>query len=251
MMQVEPEDTSVVISGEMPLHHTPEFFWAPVQDPALYFGRAFRLALERHGLSIDGEVIVDRVAHSARESSTVLYAHESASLSTVMSVMNKESDNYLAEYVLQALGLAAGGAGDRKAGTDAVLNFLRRCGIDKADVVVEDGCGLARQNLISARSLIQLLRAMHNHPDYEAFQNTLAVSGERGTLSGRMGRENVGRMHGKTGSMTRVSALAGYLEGNNGEIYAIALLFNNFRISLSHVRAIQDQILERLETTTP
>jgi PBP4 family serine-type D-alanyl-D-alanine carboxypeptidase len=245
-MQVLPEDTSVIITGEMPLRHTPEFFWAPVQDPAMYFGRAFKLALEKRGIQVDGDVVVDRDAHGGGEPGAVLFVHQSVPLTAVMSIMNKESDNYLAEYVLQALGLEAGGVGDRKAGTEAALNFLRRCGIDRADVVMEDGCGLARQNLISARSLVQLLRAMHTHAYGDAFKSTLSVSGEDGTLSGRLGRDNVGRLRGKTGSMTRVSALAGYFAGNNGEIYAIAFMFNNFRISLPRVRAVQDLILERL-----
>jgi D-alanyl-D-alanine carboxypeptidase/D-alanyl-D-alanine-endopeptidase (penicillin-binding protein 4) len=251
MMQVEPEDTSVIISGQIPLRHNPEFFWAPVQDPALYFGRAFRIAMERSGISVDGDVVVDRSGYGAGDFGTVLYVHQSAPLSSVISVMNKESDNYLAEYVLQVLALGSGGVGDRRAGTHAVLNFLQRCGVDKADVVVEDGCGLARQDLISARSLVQLLRAMHNHPYGEAFENTLSVSGKDGTLSGRMGGvKYAGRMKGKTGSMTRVSALAGYLQGNNGELYAIAFMFNNFRTTLPRVRAIQDQILERLVERT-
>lgn len=251
MMQVEPEDTSVVISGEIPLKHNPEFFWAPVQDPALYFGRAFRLALEKSGIAIDGDVVVDRMAHGGREPGTVLYVHESAPLSAVMSIMNKASDNYLAEYVLQALGVAAGGEGDRKAGTEAVLKFLRRCGVDPTEVVVEDGCGLARQNLTSAHALIQLLRAMYKHPYANTFQGTLSVSGTDGTLSGRLGGvKNAGKLRGKTGSMTRVSCLAGYLDGDNGEKYAIAFMFNNFRISLPRVRALQDAILERLVQRT-
>ena len=246
-MQVEPEDTSVIVSGQIPLRHAPEFFWAPVQDPALYFGRAFRIAMESRGIHVDGDVVVDRTGYGAGDFGTVLFVHQSAPLSEVISVMNKESDNYLAEYVLQALAMGAGGVGDRRAGTNAVLNFLQRCGVDRGDVAVEDGCGLAREDLVSARSLVQLLRAMHAHPYGEVFKSTLSVSGRDGTLSGRMGgTKYAGRLRGKTGSMTRVSALAGYLEGNNGEMYAVAFMFNNFRTTLSRVRAIQDQILERL-----
>ena len=127
-MQVAPEDTAIIIEGQIPLGDTGKYFWVPVQDPALYFGRAFRAALLAGGVTVDGDVVVDRTAQSAEPSRT-LYVHYSPPLSEIVAVMNKESDNYLAEYVLRATSYhSPRGTVDRRAGVQAVTNFLVAAG---------------------------------------------------------------------------------------------------------------------------
>jgi serine-type D-Ala-D-Ala carboxypeptidase/endopeptidase (penicillin-binding protein 4) len=245
-MQVAPEDTSIIIEGRIPLGDTGKYFWVPVQDPALYFGRAFRAALHAAGITVDGEVVVDRDSQSSDLSRT-LFVHYSPPLSQIVAVMNKESDNYLAEYVLRAASYQSRGTVDRRAGVHAVSQFLERQGIDKRAFYLEDGCGLSRMDLVSARALSQLLIRMHDAPAGDAFKTTLSVAGEDGTLGGRLTEPAYrGRLIGKTGSLTRVSTLAGYLTDTNGEVYALAILCNNFRTTLPYVRAAQDRLLKRL-----
>jgi PBP4 family serine-type D-alanyl-D-alanine carboxypeptidase len=246
-LQVEPEDTSILVTGEIPFGNNGQFLWIPVQDPTLYFGRTFRAALQRQGIMIGGDVVVDRAARVERGAGTLFFVHQSPPLPNVLAVMNKESDNYLSEYVLHALSLAACGIADRRCGLQAVGNFLSKCGIAKTDVVLEDGCGLARQNLISAKAMTKMLKKMASHPLGDVYRSTLSVSGVDGTLQGRLGGADYGgRMYGKTGSMTRVSSLAGYVTARNGETFAVAILCNNFRTSLTHIRRVQDRILEQV-----
>jgi PBP4 family serine-type D-alanyl-D-alanine carboxypeptidase len=245
--QIEPEDTSVLITGEIPFGNRGQFLWVPVQDPALYFGRAFRDVLQKKGLSIGGDVIVDRSIRAERGPGTLFFVHPSPPLPNVLAVMNKESDNYLSEYVLHALSLSACGIADRRCGLQAVTNFVAKCGVPKTDLILEDGCGLARQNLVSAHALTQVLRTMHAHPLGEVYKSTLSISGIDGTLQGRLGgADYAGRMHGKTGSMTHVSTIAGYVTTRSGETLAVAILCNNFRTSLTHIRRVQDRILEQV-----
>jgi D-alanyl-D-alanine carboxypeptidase/D-alanyl-D-alanine-endopeptidase (penicillin-binding protein 4) len=251
-LQVAPADTTVVIAGEIPLDEDGEFLWISVQDPARYFGLALKDALEKRGIAVDGQVVVDRSVPGSAAPMDELFVHASPQLPAVLSLMNKESDNFASEHVLRALGLAVGGVPDRRSGLDAVLRFAARFGIDKSSLHLEDGCGLSRQNLVSARAVVRLLRAIHVSPDRDVFVSTLAVSGSDGTLVYRLSAPQIaGRIHGKTGTMTQVSNIAGYLQAENGDIFAFAILCNHFANSIHRVRAAQDRLLERLVTDPP
>ena len=93
---------------------------------------------------------------------------------------------------------------------------------------------------------MDILNAMQNHKYSDAFKYTLSQSGINGTLDYRMGGNLSGRVRAKTGTMTYVSTIAGYLTLANGEDLTFAILCNNFRTSRHHVRGIQDQIIERV-----
>jgi len=251
-LQVAPADTTAVITGDMPLDEDGEFLWISVQDPARYFGFALKNALEKRGIAVEGQVMVDRSASNSRAPQSNLFEYSSPPLPAVLSLMNKESDNFSSEHVLRALGLAAGGVPDRRTGLDAVSRFAARFGIGKSTLHLEDGCGLSRQNLVSARAAVKLLRAMYASPERDVFLSTLAVSGTDGTLTYRLNAPQVvGRIRGKTGTMTQVSNIAGYLQAEDGEEFAFAMLCNHFANSIHHVRAAQDRLLERLVTDPP
>ncbi|MCX6600322.1 MAG: D-alanyl-D-alanine carboxypeptidase/D-alanyl-D-alanine-endopeptidase [bacterium] len=251
-LQVAPADTTAVIAGEMPLDEDGEFLWISVQDPARYFGFALKNALEKRGIATDGGVVVDRSVPNGGAPLRELFVHSSPPLPDVLALMNKESDNFSGEHVLRALGLAAGGVPDRRAGLDAVSRFAARSGIDKSTLHLEDGCGLSRQNLVSARAAVKLLRAIYASPERDVFLSSLAVSGTDGTLAYRLNAPQVvGRVHGKTGTMTQVSNIAGYVQTERGESFAFAILCDHFSNSIHRVRTAQDRLLERLVTDPP
>lgn len=245
-LQVAPADTTAVISGDMPLNEDGEFLWVSVQDPVRYFGLALKDALERRDFSVSGGIVVDRTVPNSH-ALIPIFVHRSAPLSEIVSTMNKESDNFISEQVLRALGLAAGGAPDRHSGLNAVMRFVQQYGLDKREVHLEDGSGLSRHNLISARAVNELLRCVFLSGNRDLFQSTLSISGTDGTLAYRLSSPGViGRVLGKTGTMTQVSNTAGYLNSASGEIFAFAFLCNHYTNSVHHVRATQDRLLERL-----
>lgn len=246
-----PRDTSVTVIGEIPLHDDGEFLWVPMQDPALYFGCALRDALQQRGISLDGEIIVDRQT-SASPLGEPLYVHRSPPLKRIITLINKDSDNYSTEYLLAAVGRAVTGSPERRHGLKAVEKFASRCGIQSRELRLDDGSGLTRRNVVSARAITKLLRGMHRHPQGEEFRSSLSQSGVDGTLSYRLSAENSARrVFGKTGSMTRVSGLAGYAETTSGDTIAFAVLCNNFMCTLPRVRWAQDHIIEQFLKTHP
>jgi D-alanyl-D-alanine carboxypeptidase/D-alanyl-D-alanine-endopeptidase (penicillin-binding protein 4) len=166
-----------------------------------------------------------------------------------MKVTNKESDNYTAEYILRALAAERGGAANSAAGLDAVEKFLGKQSIGSDQIRIKDGCGLARQNLVSTEGIARLLATMYHHPYFAVFEQSLAVSGHDGTLADRLSSpEFRGRVHAKTGTMTGVSSLAGYAYPASGDTLGFAIICNNFVSSPRVVRAVQDQLIARALT---
>lgn len=243
-LHVAQQDCAVVVTGEIPAGDDGEYLWLPVQNPALYFARALHSALRARGIEIGGVVRVDR-SSGAAAGGVEFASFSSGPLAAMLQLVNKDSDNYTAEYVLRALGTAAGGA-DRRSGLQAVERFLKTCGIDQRNARFVDGSGLARQNLVSARALVSLLRVMDRHPAAASFKSSLAVAGVDGTLAYRLPNgKSSRRILAKTGTMTHVSGLAGYAETDGGERIVFAMLCNNFSTSLRHIRGVQDRLIER------
>jgi D-alanyl-D-alanine carboxypeptidase/D-alanyl-D-alanine-endopeptidase (penicillin-binding protein 4) len=242
-----PEDTIVYLAGEIPIRNEGQYIWISIQDPALYFGRALREALVASGIEVDGGVVVDRYSQPS-EADPVLFVHYSEPLSDVLKIMNKESDNYIAEYVLRAIGINAVHVGDLRSGLMVEERFLRALNIDASEVELRDGCGLARQDLVSARGLVDLLRAMYVQSYAQPYLATMAISGVDGTIAFRLSSpELAGKVHAKTGTINHVANLAGYMFGAGGQPFIFAILCNNFPSTHRQlVRVTQDNLLERL-----
>ncbi|MBI5059492.1 D-alanyl-D-alanine carboxypeptidase/D-alanyl-D-alanine-endopeptidase [candidate division KSB1 bacterium] len=242
---VVPGDTVVTIQGKIPLGDDGEYLWIPVQDPALYFGAAFRQQLDQRGIILRGQLRVDRSGEPLGDGRFPLFQYESDRLVAAASVMNKESDNFTAEYVQRAVAAASVGAANARAGADAVARVLRQWGINGNEIDLQDGCGLARQNLCCAGGLVKLLTLMHRHPAAADFIASLAVSGVSGTMAHRLASpEMVGKVHAKTGTITHVCSLAGYCVTQAGDTLAFAILCNNYHGSPHLPRAAQDRLIE-------
>ena len=112
-----------------------------------------------------------------------------------------------------------------------------------------DGSGLSRAALLSAETAVKLLRYMANGRTRDAWMRALPTSGRDGTLRLRMrGTAAEGRVRAKTGSLTGVSALSGYLVTSSGEQLVFGMIFNGFDCELRRVRRLQDQLCAALVT---
>jgi D-alanyl-D-alanine carboxypeptidase/D-alanyl-D-alanine-endopeptidase (penicillin-binding protein 4) len=173
---------------------------------------------------------------------TVLASVESPPMSRLIRLTNKPSDNFFAEMLLKDLAHQAGGVGTTARGAAIATRFARRLG---ARPRIVDGSGLARGNRASPFSVVKLLAAMHNRPDFDPFVGSLSIAGSDGTLFDRM-RKGPAHHHcyGKTGTLSNVSALSGYCEAFSGNNYAYSILMNG--VYPTSARRIQDRMLQAI-----
>lgn len=245
---VTPCRDELELSGVMARGDNPQYIWFPMQNPALYFGIAFRDALSRKGISISGQVVVSR---NVSTNVSTLLEYSSPTLLEIATVTNKESDNYLAEYLLSAVGLKVNGVGSPESGLRVVQKFAREMGIQRDQVSLQDGCGLSRQNIMSAVAIVQLLTKMSKSDSANEFEASLSQSGVDGTIGSRLSTDGMmGRVRAKTGTITNVSALAGYIGLDSGKKLAFAIMCNNFRCSRHYIRNVQDNIVRAVFQAT-
>lgn len=132
-------------------------------------------------------------------------------------------------------------------GASAVRALLSDIGMDASEYGISDGCGLSPYNRTSADAVVTVLRYAASRPElFYPIYNALSVAGNDGTLRRRMkGTPAEGNVRGKTGSMSGVSTLAGYLTAPDGHLIAFAILNQNARRS-AQARKFQDRICELL-----
>jgi len=228
-----------------------------VVNPTVYFAQSLKDALVAQGIAVDGDAVdFDDVAATLvgapMNERRLLAKSESPPLSEIAVVLMKVSQNLYAETLLKAMGAASGGLGTVQAGRGAVLAALREWKIDERSIVMADGSGLSRYNYVTADLLTKILEHMYADARVrEVFQATLPVAGKDGTISTRMRRTRAeGNALAKTGSISNVRALSGYVRTRDGEPLVFSILANDFVIPAATVNWISDLAVEVLANFT-
>ena len=161
------------------------------------------------------------------KNSILLTSHDSASLATLVRHMMTISDNLYAQTLIRRLGYQLYQRGTFAAGKKAVLEILsKQLGLDDTHIQFEDGAGLSENDLLTANYLVNLLYYMQNKSSFSSFYNALPVAGESGTLVKRFSNKLKGKVVAKTGSLSTVLTLSGYLTLNTGKKYIFSILIN-------------------------
>jgi D-alanyl-D-alanine carboxypeptidase/D-alanyl-D-alanine-endopeptidase (penicillin-binding protein 4) len=220
-----------------------------VADPARFAGEVLRRALIEHGVKVKARAVGSAAVPPA---ALLLAAHDSAPLAEVIRHMNKLSDNYLAECVLKTLGAetkAGPGPATWADGRAAVHGYLAKIGLPETGYRADNGSGLFDATEVSARQLTTVLRAAHQDfrvgPDLIA---SLPVGGVDGTLARRWhGHPAKGRVRAKTGTLDKVTTLAGYLALDGLHPLGFAILVNDIPPGQrASARTAADDIIDAL-----
>ncbi|HVS29035.1 MAG TPA: D-alanyl-D-alanine carboxypeptidase/D-alanyl-D-alanine-endopeptidase [Solirubrobacteraceae bacterium] len=206
--------------------------------PAATAADRLAAALRAAGVRVDGGSDVATTPAGSRELAHV----SSPPLSTLVRLTNRPSDNFLAETLLKDLGAAFGGGGSTSAGAEVVRSELHDAGISAR---VVDGSGLSRSDHTSPHEVVRRLAQISQDPVAKEFTASLPTAGQNGTLAKRMrGTAADGRCHAKTGTLSDVSALAGYCDARSGETLAFAFLMNRTSVAAAHT--VQDRMATAL-----
>ena len=245
-LTIKREDGSVeanvlTIDGVMTTGQTEMNRRVDVLDPALYCGTLLREMLAERGVTLYGTVRYGEIPEEA----VAISQHISPPLSRILREMNKPSDNLIAELLLKTIGAELRGApGTAKKGLGAISNLLGEIGVDRGYYTFADGSGVSRYNLVTASLLTDLLIYMfHNFTVMPEYLASLPVGGVDGTLTRRMrGMTAEGVLRAKTGTLSGLTALAGYTVTADGETVAFSILVSNYLGSANPRRALQDKI---------
>jgi PBP4 family serine-type D-alanyl-D-alanine carboxypeptidase len=163
-------------------------------------------------------------------------------VSEVLLVMLKQSDNHAAETMLRLTGLNLGGDGSWDSALAKQAAWLRKIGIDSNEFRIADGSGLSRFTEITPRGLIQALEWTLRHENGQLFEAAMCAPGE-GTLRNRLAGID---LRAKTGTLTGVCSLVGFVDTRTKRRILFAIIFNHYDGLASSVRPIQDELVRRL-----
>ncbi|MEO6525091.1 MAG: D-alanyl-D-alanine carboxypeptidase/D-alanyl-D-alanine-endopeptidase [Gemmatimonadaceae bacterium] len=219
-------DGGIDVSGTIGSLSGPLRYSLVVDDPALFTAGALRAALQNVGITFDGTLKSGKSPANAEK----IAGLPSPPLSRIVSEMNRESINIVAELLYRNAARASAPNGMSSAG--AALAYLRdflqkKVGADPNAVRASDGSGLSTLDFMTPRTMIQLLSYAHKGPWSSAFHGSLPVAGESELLRRRMRSTPAqGNLHAKTGTTNTVVGLGGYVTSKNGEILAFSFLYN-------------------------
>jgi len=223
---VRQKDGSILVRGTVGISSRPQRYSLVVDDPASFTTGAFRAALEKAGVTVDGRITLGTTPANATEVASIA----SPPLANIIAEMNRESINLYAELLFRDAAHAA--SPDQAGSAQTGLTSLRALLGEKIrarpdDVQVSDGSGLSVLDRVTPRSMVELLSFAHQAPWGATFHASLPLEGESGTLRHRARQTPArGNLHAKTGTTNTVASLGGYVTAKNGEILAFSFIYN-------------------------
>ncbi len=252
-------DQPVVVRGTVRQGSSALWRAVPVLDPARFAVSALEAVLVERGIRLDGRIRsrYDAAASPITGQSVfapaaeedrpiqVLAVHRSPPLVEILTVINQRSHNLYADAVLRAVGRVATGHGSAEGGEAAVAALLEAAGNPGATLEMDDGSGLSPLNRASARSIVDLLVFMAESPYAGEYLNSLPQAARSRGLRRMHRTAAAGNLRAKTGTITAASALSGYVQAQNGEQLAFAILSNDVPSTWTAKR-VEDRIGARL-----
>ena len=255
----QPDSNKIVFRGQISNEQTQD---VTMHDPAMVFGELFRQELAKRGVTVDAVV---RPAADKRLADGRVLHKINTTLQAVLNRTNQASMNLYAEALLKRMGYANTGApGNFQNGAAAIRGFLA----DHFDnptlatsIQVADGSGMSRDNRVSARALVEVLRVQATGKHFRPYLASLAQPGKRGSLEDRLADDNdlVGDLYAKTGTINHVCTLSGYLvypnDGPNptARVIAFSILVNGHglgdarNVSAVTIRQLQDELVKLMD----
>ena len=215
-----------------------------VTNPPKYAAQLLKQKLVESGINVEGVAKTGETPLTA----TVI-VQSSVVLNKLIQLINKNSDNFLAECLFKTIGaIASGKQGNSIYSTQSILTFIKDNAIYSENTSIVDGSGISRFDQITVGAIIGLLEIMYfdlkNFPD---FYNSLSIAGVDGTLEKRLDKKGDPiNFRGKTGTLNGVSSLSGYLTTKSGDELIISMIFEFKRGGSKKYRDAQDKIIEIL-----
>lgn len=241
------------ISGDVPVRDPGFNGKIAFSEPAQVFADLLKQRLELKGVTVTGRAVsASRKDHDGKpldtEVLTLIANNYSPPLSFIAEKIMKPSQNLYAELLLRTLGETSDPRSISKTSEDkgkaVVQELLSKAGADADSVVQYDGSGLSRLNLITPNASLLVYKYMDSSPLSEVWRKSLTIGGVDGTLRRRFRNTSAeSNVRGKTGTLTQVSALSGYITSKAGERFVFSMISNNLPSKSLRVATIDEIVL--------
>lgn len=218
---------NLLVTGTMPIGLAEQKSHFNITSPVQYAGQAFRYFLNQAGIKVLGKTIEHRQVPATAQQIAEL---QSLPLRDIVTLMNKFSNNFIADTLIKTLGRQFLGApGSSEKGLQVVREEATKLGLNAGGFNFVSGSGLTRENRMSSKQFTELLNAAYLDFDVlPELLSSLPIAGKDGTLRSRMkGTSAYGRLRAKTGTIDGVSSLVGIVQSKGGELLAFSVLMNN------------------------
>ncbi|MFQ5482181.1 MAG: D-alanyl-D-alanine carboxypeptidase/D-alanyl-D-alanine-endopeptidase [Nitrospinaceae bacterium] len=232
----------ITVSGKVSTDRARKTFYLNIPDPAWHAGYAFLHFLRQAGVEVTGALRRGTVPAGARQ----LVEHASPPFASILQGLNKYSNNFMAEQILRTLAAQEfGPPGTTQNGVRLLRRYMESLGYGPEDFVIEDGSGLSRDNRLTPEQIVSVLMdAQKDLTVYPEFISALAIMGVDGSVDGRMKKvAGAARIRAKTGTLNQVSALSGYFQSQDREVFAFSILMNGLKCSNGRAQRLQDALL--------
>lgn len=221
---------------------TPLTVQLPVNQLERNFKTQLQSALKTAKISPKGTIKVAPM----QEHTELILEHVSKPLDTIVSKVLKDSNNLYAEMIFKTSGAKfSDSQGTTAAGIDFFNNYYKDINT-KTKPVIADGSGASRNDLITADWMTEALNKIYKNNDFDGFQKLMAKPVE-GTLSDRL--LNISQnVRAKTGTISGVSVLTGYVDAKSNNKYSFAILIQNYPDSSLDAKKLEDAIVNEIYT---
>jgi D-alanyl-D-alanine carboxypeptidase/D-alanyl-D-alanine-endopeptidase (penicillin-binding protein 4) len=220
----------ITLTGVIPADTAYIAMTVPVRDPEAYFLAVLRETLRGAGVAVEGQALPADEWPADRRLESRIFESASPPLREILPAMLKPSQNWIAETLLRAVGRGARGEGSAEAGVAVADSVLRSWNLPAGDLKMADGSGLSRYDLVSPELMVGILTRMRQGAYGELWYTSLPVAGMDGTLANRMREPPLrGNVHAKTGTLSGIRSLSGYLTTASGEEVVFSFLVNDHR----------------------
>jgi D-alanyl-D-alanine carboxypeptidase/D-alanyl-D-alanine-endopeptidase (penicillin-binding protein 4) len=247
----DPGSLLIHLSGAMPAGGSPRLLTLAVDAPAEYAANLLLRLLGLRGIHVRGRARArhaqfanDPVLSPANPAEqNILAEHISPPLVDDIRLTNKSSDNLHAELLMLLAAHEKIGAMSYEEAEKCAALFFKTAGIADGDIVLTDGSGLSRRDLVTPRAVVQLLRYANTQSWADLYRSSLPVAGEDGTLAERMKTTPAaGRVFAKTGTFEHVNSLSGYAATVRGANLIFSILGNDNNLRARAANAAIDAI---------
>ncbi|WP_445486950.1 D-alanyl-D-alanine carboxypeptidase/D-alanyl-D-alanine endopeptidase [Niallia sp. 03133] len=238
---------TIEVTGTIPVDESMEKEWISVWNPSTYAADLFSKSMEKNHIQWKGAIQEGETP----ELPSLLASHSSVPLSELLIPFMKLSNNTIAETLLKEMGKVEKGEGSFEKGLEVMKEELPSFGLHPKNMLLRDASGISPIDLLTPNDLTMLLFTVQKKPWFSVYINSLPVSGNKdrmvgGSLRNRLQSENTnGKVFAKTGSLSAVSTLTGYVQTKSGKRMIFSILLNHL-IDEEKGKAIQDKIVEIL-----